>query len=291
MQPSQPSSSRSAASLSLPSALPPADPAVLEGISTFLNTVPSSILILALDYDGTISAINPIPSEAFTTVEMREVLHRLANCPRIRLVILSGRKQSTLLNPQFVGQLSAVTLATSHGFEIQGEAGSHIVGETFLPLLQVAKARLESSLSRFPGAALEDNIFSVTIHHRDVAEALRPQLEALVDEQVIFTPGLVKHLGKFVWELRPNMVWSKGEALEWVLEQQVCPFCTTFVGDDVTDEDGFQALNKAGDSWPIIVAGEEAQRKTLARFRIKSVEDMQHFLQDILALASEPKLA
>lgn len=58
-------------------------------------------------------------------------------------------------------------------------------------------------------------------------------------------------LGKMVYELRPEVDWHKGKAVEWLLEEiqhdytnmELVPI---YIGDDVTDEDAFRSLRPLG---------------------------------------------
>jgi trehalose-6-phosphatase len=57
-----------------------------------------------------------------------------------------------------------------------------------------------------------------------------------------------------------------------------------YVGDDITDEDGFRAV--AGRGAGVIVAGAGTGRVTLATYRLESVEGTALFIEGLTRIAS-----
>ena len=56
-------------------------------------------------------------------------------------------------------------------------------------------------------------------------------------------------LGASMIELIPNLDWHKGFAVEWILERVTRahgPAWPVYIGDDLTDEDGFRAVQDVG---------------------------------------------
>lgn len=117
------------------------------------------------------------------------------------------------------------------------------VGREFLPVLQRAYSSFSSSPLLPEGATVEDNVFNVSIHYRNVAaEDAIHRLRSLVDDYV--ASAEVKGMlsvrdGKKVWELRPNFhatakadptgaahedhpsSWNKGRAVQWICEHKL----------------------------------------------------------------------
>ncbi len=108
---------------------------------------------------------------------------------------------------------------------------------------------------------LEDKGATLSLHYRLVdgwqVAGLKKDLSEVVGP--FKERGLVKvTTGKKVIELRPQIDWDKGRAVEWILGRE--PFTSTFpiyIGDDETDRDGFRAVNGIGTS--IYVGGEDAR--------------------------------
>ena len=100
------------------------------------------------------------------------------------------------------------------------------------------------------GALVEPKRSSVAVHYRLVAEVERPRIKAVVDAALAEHPGELKVTpGKMVYEIQPNVDWDKGRAVLYLLEaldldgDDVMPL---YLGDDVTDEDAFEALAGRG---------------------------------------------
>lgn len=88
--------------------------------------------------------------------------------------------------------------------------------------------------------------------------------------------------GKKVHELQPDIDWDKGKALLWLLEtlgldpQEALPL---YIGDDLTDEDAFRAVEQRGAG--IIVT--EQPRPTAARYALKDPAEVERFLRELSA--------
>ena len=153
------------------------------------------------------------------------------------------------------------------------------------------------------GASVEDNVFSVSIHWRGVAEADRPRVAGAVDAVLALAPfrtTLRKFSGKCVFELRPSAAWNKGEAALYLLDMVrkaeggahdwfdgVQPI---YVGDDVTDEDAFKALAPFGAVGVLVAPADESERpaRTHATHRLRDVDDVRAFLDALSARAEAP---
>jgi trehalose-phosphatase len=108
-----------------------------------------------------------------------------------------------------------------------------------------------------------------------VHEAVR----AALSEQ----PELRRLDGKKVFELQPRIDWDKGKAVLWLL--QALDLNTTavlplYLGDDVTDEDAFKALDGLGIG---IVVGEDA-RPSIARYALKNPHEVHDFLRSLISV-------
>ena len=153
------------------------------------------------------------------------------------------------------------------------------------------------------GASVEDNVFSVSIHWRGVAEADRPRVAGAVDAVLALAPfrtTLRKFSGKCVFELRPSAAWNKGEAALYLLDMVrkaeggahdwfdgVQPI---YVGDDVTDEDAFKALAPFGAVGVLVAPADESERpaRTHATHRLRDVDDVRAFLDSLSTRAEAP---
>jgi alpha,alpha-trehalase len=236
-----------------------------------------------LDYDGTLTPIMARPDLAHISDEMSAVLSGLADvCPT---VIISGRGREDVSG--LVG-LDNLYYAGSHGFDIAGPAGTavrHEIGAEFRPVLEQVAQSLEEQTSDIEGALIEDKKFSIALHYRLVAEENVPRMERAVDQAVAENPQLRKAHGKKVFEVRPQLEWDKGKAVLWLLEAleldsaDVVPL---YIGDDVTDEDAFAALQDRG----LGVLVTESPRETHASLSLRDTNEVGEFLELVSAWQS-----
>jgi alpha,alpha-trehalase len=228
-----------------------------------------------LDYDGTLTPIVARPDLAVLGEEMREALRRLTEAWPTTIVSGRGREDVAAL----VG-LEEVNYAGSHGFDIAGpDAGTVLeVRPELVPVLSDAAGELRRRTEGIPGVIVENKRFSVAVHYRLVDERRVPEVEAHVDDLLTGQPELRKAHGKKVFEIRPAMEWDKGRAVLWLLEALglhragVVPL---YVGDDVTDEDAFRALEGRG--LGILVA--EIPRPTAAAYSLQDVGEVLELLR------------
>ena len=232
---------------------------------------------LFLDYDGTLSPIAPRPELAALPEETRDVLRRLAE--RFPVVIVSGRGREDVA--ALVG-LDGLAYAGSHGFDISGPSLRLEVGEGIPEKIEAAAERVRRDLDGLPGVLVEPKRFAVSVHFRLADEGDVPRIERAVDEAVAAVTGLRKAHGKKLFELRPDLDWDKGQALLWLLDAldldrpDVLPL---YIGDDLTDEDAFQAVADRGVG--ILVA--EEPRETAARYGLRDTREVREVLERLLS--------
>ncbi len=153
---------------------------------------------------------------------------------------------------------------------------------------QSMPARLRREIARAAeaaGARFEEKTTSVAVHYRHIPEA-GPALERALRALLVDRPELTLMGGKFIWELRGSGV-SKGTAVRAFLESP--PFAgrtPVFLGDDVTDEDGFAAAEALGGlAFPV---GHEPSRARPAAFAAPAaVRAWLSRLPETLAAAAE----
>ena len=193
-----------------------------------------------LDVDGTLADIAPTPSAVAITDDTRDTLARLIAASGGALALVSGRAIADIDRLFAPLHLPAAGL---HGLERRGADG-HV---TTAPRDGAALARIRAALDAFaanhPGTLVEDKGAALALHFRGAPD-IAPEAEALV-RQVAgrYGDGLALQRGKMVIELRPEG-GDKGAAIRAFMAE--APFqgrVPVFVGDDVTDEDGFATIN------------------------------------------------
>lgn len=123
-------------------------------------------LVVFLDYDGTLTPIVNDPAKALLSPAMKETLQQLRQ--RFTTGVISGRSLDKIQNFVRIPQLY---YAGSHGFDIAGPNGTSIqnkVAADFLAELQQLRDTMSERITAIPGAQVEDNIYSVSLHYRCV---------------------------------------------------------------------------------------------------------------------------
>jgi trehalose 6-phosphate phosphatase len=212
-------------------------------------------LLIASDYDGVLSRLVGDPSAAVPEAGAAEALGRLAAVDGVTVAMVSGRGVRDLQTTSgFTGDLRWVG---SHGAELDGP----LTGE--LADRRDALVRLlEPIVGRVVGARLEVKPASVAVHVREVPDRLAA-VALLEDVDALADPSLTKKPGKEVLELAVTDA-DKGTALRR-LRADIDAAAALYLGDDVTDEDGFRAL-EAGD-----VTVKVGEGDTVARYRVADV--------------------
>jgi trehalose-phosphatase len=236
-------------------------------------------LMLLCDYDGTLAPIKPRPALAVLPVRTQRVLRELFHQRQVTLGVVSGRALASLrVN---VG-LRHIWYLGNHGAEIQGP-GIHFVHpdiQAAMPTLKTILHHLRRSLRGYPGLHIESKRLSLSVHWREVDEAQRPALQRHF--RMVMQPWLKKDAvrlthGKCVYEVRAAVHWDKGQGITWLVERlKANAAAVIYIGDDLTDEDGFRAVNRLHG---LSVHVGSSNAKTRARWYLDGPTQVRQFLR------------
>ncbi|MEC5341309.1 trehalose-phosphatase [Brenneria populi] len=225
------------------------------------------------DVDGTLADIQPQPDAVVIPSAVRANLQTLSAACRGALALVSGRPIEQL--DRLTAPLT-LPLAGVHGAERRDGRG--ILHRVELPADVAASLRqtLERGMAAMPGALLEVKGAAFALHYRQ-AMPYRQQIAELAASAAARFPQLTLQHGKCVVEIKPRAA-DKGAAIHAFMRET--PFCgrtPVFVGDDLTDESGFLAVNAVrGIS---IKVGEGSSH---ARYRLRRVADVHRWLEQLL---------
>nr|WP_319290152.1 trehalose-phosphatase [Sphingobium sp.] len=228
---------------------------------------------LFLDFDGTLVPLADTPEDVVVDPKLHALLQRTREVLGGRLAIVSGRSVEVL---RTLFHLKDFVLAGSHGLEFArpGEP-SHTPPRQ--PEVDEAEAALHAFVADKPGLLVERKTLSVGLHFRQApvwAEACSEVAEALANRT-----GLFLQTGKMLFELRPGSA-DKGSAIRQLMFQSpLSAGVPLFMGDDVTDEDGFAAAAELGGAGILIGPA----RRTAAQWRLEHTGSVRHYLSESVA--------
>lgn len=236
--------------------------------------VQSSRRLLFLDYDGTMVNFFDKPQKAVPNGDIISLLGRFTETGQSEVVILSGRDKETLTD-WFRG--TDVGLVAEHGVWIR-ERGSdwHEIEPMRDDWKDAIRSVFELYMDRTPGSFIEEKSYSLAWHYRksdpDLATARVNELkETLIKLTENLNLGILE--GKKVIEVKAAGI-NKGNAVMHWLAKENWDFILA-AGDDITDEDAFDAL--PDDAYSIKVG----PGVTKARFNVKEVKDVRKLLHDM----------
>ncbi len=226
---------------------------------------------LFLDFDGTLVELADAPDAIEVPAGLAPMLERIRQRLEGRLAIVSGRSITDL--EQHL-PLHGIAFSGSHGLELKLADG------TVLPLsVPLGLDDVRETVERFAAAAdgllVEEKPAGIALHYRRAprqAERADAFMTALARAR-----GFAVQRGNMVVELRPDGA-TKGDALKaFMTEPKFHGARPVFVGDDLTDEHGFQAAAALGGAG--ILVGEV--RETAAVYRLDSVGAVAAWLGSI----------
>ncbi|MEO7399407.1 MAG: trehalose-phosphatase [Polaromonas sp.] len=223
---------------------------------------------LFLDFDGTLVELAAQPELVQVPAGLTRTLTALRAQLNDALALVSGRGL-----PDLDGFLAPLLLpaAGEHGAQRRMAAG-RLVSAPAADMQRVLQAA-EGLLLRHAGLRLERKSRALSLHYRHA-----PELENLclrvMQGAVERSAGFELMQGKLVIDVKP-LGFSKGTAIAAFMEE--APFAgrmPLFAGDDVTDEAGFEAVQRMGGQAVKVGPG-----PTAARYRCASVARLAAWLQ------------
>ncbi|MCF6309391.1 MAG: trehalose-phosphatase [Sulfurimonas sp.] len=250
-------------------------PSALQSFKKIESQFKDKEVVLFFDYDGTVTPIVSHPKDANLSVEMKNTLIELSN--QCTLAVISGRGLNDIKSK--VG-IKGIYYSGSHGYEIEGPSikMEYQPALEFVEIFDELEIELTNFLSGVEGALVERKKFSIALHYRNVSDSEVDIVEKAADNAVIKYPKIRKSYGKKVYELQPDLEWNKGKALEWLMEAlniEKRGSKIFYIGDDITDEDAFDAIKTYGIG--ILVGGQA--RTTGAQYKLKNTDQTLHFLE------------
>lgn len=228
-----------------------------------------------LDVDGTLIEIAETPEAVAVPSRTIDIVRDLSVATGGAVALVSGRPIATLDHLFHPLRLPTAGL---HGLELRDAGGKAELSAVAPAELGPLAEKLTQFSLAHPGVLIEHKGLTVALHYRSAPGAADAAV-ALAEQLAIEYRGIFAlQRGKKVMEFRPPGA-HKGDVVRSFMAQ--APFAgrrPVFIGDDVTDEDGFADVNtRDGIS---IRIGEQAD--TAAQWRIADVPALIDWLAGIV---------
>ena len=236
---------------------------------------PSLEWCLFLDVDGTLLELTDSPFDTRADTELKVLLGEVAERLGGAVALVSGR------SIEYLDALFAplrLPAAGLHGVE-RRKASGVMHGASFVDSqLDRARVALNALVKTYPGTLLEDKGRTVAVHFR-----MAPQFEANVRDTVVAVASQLSgnyHIqeGNMMFEIKPRG-FTKDSAIKAFMQEP--PFSgrkPVFVGDDLTDQDAFKAVEDLGGI--SIAVGDRVH----GQYRLENPAAVRAWLRDIAAL-------
>ncbi|WP_227500816.1 trehalose-phosphatase [Psychrobacter aquaticus] len=196
---------------------------------------------LFLDIDGTLANFTLNPKDSVIPSSTLVLLQKIQS-HGVKIAAITGR---SLIEAKQMLSPMTLPIAATHGLEIAFDDETDNDGITIdTTELSTIRQAIIDSCTPYNDFIIETKPYSVALHYRqnptlaDVADSI---VSTVLDSHADWT---VK-VGKYVFEIVPKGI-NKGAAILSLLEKMQTneTSCAIFIGDDVTDEAGFVAIQE-----------------------------------------------
>jgi trehalose 6-phosphate phosphatase len=198
---------------------------------------------LFLDVDGTLTDFAAMPDAVRIDDAMLETLARLHTLLGGAIALISGRS---------IGQLDSLfqplrlPAAGIHGFERRNANGIVFRPTGGADVLVPVRSKLRTLVADHEGLLLEEKDHAIALHFRGAPQASAIALALLESAATDLGDAYEIIEGSMVYELKPSG-WNKATAISGFMHEPPFAGCVpVFLGDDLTDFDGFAAVRGHG---------------------------------------------
>lgn len=247
----------------------PTGPRHRQAAAADMPPLPGHVAVF-LDIDGTLVHLAERPDAVRIDGDLHALLEALRQSTQGALALISGRSIAdvdTLFAP------ARFAIAGQHGAERRSADGTLHFHAPLAARLHEQAAILRRLVLAHPGLLLEEKGASLALHYRKA-----PSLATLAEREarqavVALGDDFELQAGKLVFEVKPSGK-DKGTAIdEFMAEAPFSGRRPVFVGDDLTDELGFERVNRIGGDSVKVGPG-----PTRARWRLPDAESVRRWL-------------
>ena len=232
-------------------------------------------LALFLDVDGTLYEIEKSPHLVRPCFKLQKKLHIIRNKLGGALGLISGR---TLNDLDRIFDNTQIPVAGNHGAQLRDAFRSKDYPANAENLEDIFH-KIKRLISGQDNLKIENKGSNLAVHFRN-STIQRKEFKKIIMKLVKHEPELTYLEGKEVLEIKPQHQ-DKGTAIAFFMRTK--PFLNripVFIGDDVSDEDGFETINKQG-GFSVRVG---KYKKSKANYFLPNVKSVHTVLNQLLKL-------
>jgi trehalose 6-phosphate phosphatase len=212
-------------------------------ISTVRAPAPDSRWALFLDIDGTLLDIAPSPEQVHVPKTLVHTLAQASAWLGGALAIVSGRPFAQI--DKLFAPLH-LPGGAGHGASLRMPDGNMESASATLAVPADWRTLLHNAAKQWPGIVVEDKPHCVAVHYRSAPEHEKDVKDLVTRLAAKDAKSFEVLPARMAFEIR-NRALTKAVAVRSLMTH--APFkgrVPVFVGDDVTDHDGFQAVEEKG---------------------------------------------
>jgi trehalose 6-phosphate phosphatase len=264
-------------------------PATAEKLGAFFAMFADQMRpLLLLDYDGTLASFRVDRFQARPWAGVRQLLSRIQRQGQTRLAVITGRPAAEI--GPLLDLQTPLEVWGLHGAERLYPDGRRELEEPPAATGQMLD-ELRERLRRDPlGGLFEDKPNACVMHWRGVP----PQKARAIEKRTrqLFEPlAQIEGLGLLEFEagLELRVGRDKGGAVEAILAEAGTTGPVAYLGDDLTDEAAFRAVN-ALDGAHLSLLIRRASRSTVADVWLRPPAELREFLTEWVIAMEELSL-
>lgn len=227
---------------------------------------------LFLDVDGTLLDLADHPANVTVSPEVLALIQQLRGHLDGAIALISGRELRSLDELFGIRELAAAGL---HGVELRFGNGSldTRVQTVDTAALNLFRKRLKRLAEAHNGLWLEDKGLGIAVHYRQAPELQQDVEHILTEVLAERSDEFQLQRGKMLAEIKSRR-FDKGFAIrEFMGSSPFSGRVPVFIGDDITDEDGFAVVNEM-EGYSIKVG----DGSSLARYHLPAPRDVINWL-------------
>ncbi|OBZ87651.1 Trehalose-phosphatase [Choanephora cucurbitarum] len=249
--------------------------------------------LFCFDYDGALSMIRKVPGQRLPTPDIAEGIQMLCNNPQNEVWVISSRDEA-ILNRWF-GHISGIGLAAEHGSLLRNRFSNR-----WINLLEHFDMNWKHDVvdiftyyaERTTGSFIEHKRCSVTWHYQladpEYGEFQSRECQSYLENAILSKMPVEMIIGRKSLEVRPAIT-SKGEILKRILSTSSDVDFIMCFGNDKTEDNMYKILKKIAEprSSTFSVVSSVKDKKTMADWRVQTVEDVLHAIKRLVSCSEE----